>query len=92
VKSMSTRRVVPSVRQRHLVRTMAKTLTRNGNSLALTIDKPILEATGIDADPQLEISTDGDVIIISPVRSKKRTAKLEELVYLSAERVARERI
>jgi antitoxin MazE len=59
---------------------MAKTLTRNGNSLALTIDKPILEATGIDADTQLEISTDGDVIVISPVRSKKRTATLEEIL------------
>jgi antitoxin MazE len=59
---------------------MAKTLTRNGNSLALTIDKPILEATGIDADTQLEISTDGDVIVISPVRSKKRAAKLEEIL------------
>jgi antitoxin MazE len=53
---------------------------RSGNSLALTIDKPILEATGIDADTQLEISTDGDVIVISPVRSKKRTAKLEEIL------------
>jgi antitoxin component of MazEF toxin-antitoxin module len=58
---------------------MAKTLTRNGNSLALTIDRPILEATGIDADTLLEISTDGDVIVISPVRSKKRTAKLKEV-------------
>ena len=73
-------RLVPSVREWYLVRTMAKTLTRNGNSLALTIDKPILEATGIDADTQLEISTDGDVIVISPVRSKKRTAKLEEIL------------
>jgi antitoxin component of MazEF toxin-antitoxin module len=59
---------------------VSKTLTRNGNSLALTIDKPILEATGIDADTQLEISTDGDVIVISPVRSKKRTATLEEIL------------
>ena len=59
---------------------MAKTLTRNGNSLALTIDEPILKATGIDADTQLEIFTSGDVIVISPVRSKKRTAKLEEIL------------
>jgi antitoxin component of MazEF toxin-antitoxin module len=59
---------------------MAKTLTRNGNSLALTIDKPILEATGIDADTPLEISTDGDVIVISPVRAKKRAAKLEDIL------------
>ena len=58
---------------------VTKTLTRNGNSLALTLDKPLLEATGIDADTPLEISTDGDVIVISPVRSKKRTQKLRAI-------------
>jgi antitoxin component of MazEF toxin-antitoxin module len=59
---------------------MTKTLTRTGNSLALVLDKPMLEATGIDADTPLEISTDGDVIVISPVRSKKRTAKLKQIL------------
>ena len=59
---------------------MTKTLTRSGNSLALVIDKPLLEATGITADSQLEVSTDGDVIIISPVRSKKRTATLRRIL------------
>jgi antitoxin component of MazEF toxin-antitoxin module len=58
----------------------AKTLTRTGNSLALVLDKPILEATGIDADTPLEVSTDGDVIVISPVRSRKRTAKLKKIL------------
>lgn len=56
---------------------MVKKLTRTGNSLALLLERPILEATGIDADTPLEISTDGDVIVISPVRSKRRTAKLQ---------------
>lgn len=32
--------------------------------------------TGIDAETPLEISTDGEVIVISPVRSAKRIAKL----------------
>ena len=59
---------------------MRKTLTRTGNSLALVLDKPLLEATGIDDETPLEVSTDGDVIIISPVRSKKRTAKLKEIL------------
>lgn len=57
---------------------MTKTLTRNGNSLALTLDRPLLEATGIDADTELEISSDGDVIVISPVRAKRRTAQLKK--------------
>jgi len=55
---------------------MIKTLTRTGNSLALVLDKPVLEAVGIDAETKLEVSTDGDVIVISPVRSRKRTARL----------------
>lgn len=59
---------------------MRKTLTRTGNSLALVLDKPLLEATGIDADTKLEISTDGDVIVISPVRSAKRTARLRRIL------------
>ena len=59
---------------------MVKTLTRTGNSLALVLDKGILQATGIDADTKLEVSTDGDVIVISPVRSAKRTARLRAIL------------
>jgi antitoxin component of MazEF toxin-antitoxin module len=59
---------------------MIKTLTRTGNSLALVIDKSLLEATGIDASSQLEVSTDGDVIVISPVRAKRRTARLRDIL------------
>lgn len=47
---------------------MIKTLSRTGNSLALILDRPLLEATGIDAQTALEVSTDGDVIVIAPVR------------------------
>jgi antitoxin MazE len=59
---------------------MAKKLTRTGNSLALVLDKRILEATGIDANTSLEVSTDGDVIVISPVRPRKRIAKLKKIL------------
>ena len=38
---------------------MIKTLTKHGNSLALVIEKPILELLGVDADTQFDISTDG---------------------------------
>jgi antitoxin component of MazEF toxin-antitoxin module len=56
---------------------MSKRLTRTGNSLAVVIEKKILEATGIGPETPLEISTDGDVIVISPVRDEQRTAKLK---------------
>ena len=55
---------------------MVKRLTKTGNSLALVLDRPLLEATKIDAETELEISTDGDVIVISPLRDSRRTAKL----------------
>jgi antitoxin MazE len=59
---------------------MVKTLTRTGNSLALVLDRSILEAAGIDARTKLEVSTDGDVIVVSPVRSKTRTARLRKIL------------
>ena len=55
---------------------MNKTLIKHGNSLALVIDKPILEVLRISADTPLELTTDGDSILISPVREKKRQRKL----------------
>ena len=55
---------------------MRKKLTRTGNSLALVLDRELLEATGIRSTTPLEISTDGEVIVISPVRSARRTERL----------------
>lgn len=51
---------------------MVKTLTKHGNSLALVIDKPILELLKIDADTPLSITTDGKSLIVSPACGKRR--------------------
>ncbi len=59
---------------------MRKKLTKTGNSLALVLDKPLLDRVGIDASTSLEVSTDGQVIVISPVRGRQRTAKLKRVV------------
>ena len=67
---------------------MIKTLTKTGNSLALVLDRPLLEAAGIDISTPLEISTNGDVIIISPQRSAKRNQKLRRVVDEMNERYA----
>jgi len=67
---------------------MVKTLTRTGNSLALVLDKPLLEATGIDAETPLEVSTDGDVIVIAPVRGKAERARFRAAAEAVAERYA----
>ncbi len=57
---------------------MAKRLTRHGNSLALVIERPILDLLGIDADTPLEISTDGRVLIVSPVRDGGHEEKFKQ--------------
>ena len=59
---------------------MRKKLTRTGNSLALVLDKRLLDRVGIDADTPLDVSTNGQVIVVSPVRGRRRTAKLKTIV------------
>ncbi|MBM3303267.1 MAG: AbrB/MazE/SpoVT family DNA-binding domain-containing protein [Deltaproteobacteria bacterium] len=59
---------------------MIKKLTRHGNSLALVMDRGVLDLLSIDADTPLDISTDGEVLIISPVRDEKRRKRFEEAV------------
>jgi len=47
---------------------MRKRLMQIGNSLALVIDKPILELLHIGKDTELELSSNGEQLLISPVR------------------------
>jgi len=56
---------------------MEKTLIRHGNSLAVVIDKPILEMLQISADTKLELSTNGDTILIRPIRDRARQSRID---------------
>ena len=56
---------------------MIKSLTKHGNSWALVIDRPILELLNIDVETPLDISTDGQALIISPVRDEERREKFQ---------------
>ncbi|NIA14851.1 MAG: AbrB/MazE/SpoVT family DNA-binding domain-containing protein [Nitrospiraceae bacterium] len=53
---------------------MIKKLTRHGNSLALVIEKPILDLLGVSADTPIEVTTDGQVLVLTPVHDAKRQA------------------
>ena len=55
---------------------MSKNLIKHGNSLALVIDKPILEMLQITVDTPLELTTNGDAIMITPVRDKRRQRQI----------------
>ncbi|MBF0320584.1 MAG: AbrB/MazE/SpoVT family DNA-binding domain-containing protein [Nitrospirae bacterium] len=57
---------------------MIKKLTKHGNSLALVIEKGVLDILNIDDKTPLNISTDGKVLIISPVRDEARRKEFEE--------------
>ena len=57
---------------------MIKTLSAHGNSAALIIDKALLEVLHIDMDTPLEIVTDGESLIISPVRDPLGHDRLAE--------------
>ena len=65
---------------------MIKKLSKHGNSLALVIDRPILELLGIDERTSLSISTDGQALVIVPVRDKKRRKRFEEALASSNRR------
>ena len=51
---------------------MIKRLTKHGNSLALVIDRGVLDLLEIDADTPLSITTDGRCLVVAPERSAAR--------------------
>ena len=59
---------------------MIKKLTKHGNSLAVVIDRAVLDLLKIDADTPLEISTDGQVLVISPVRDNTHREKFQKVL------------
>ncbi len=59
---------------------MKKRLSRSGDSVAIVLDKPLLEAVGVDAGSEVDVSTNGDVIVITPVRDSAQRRKLEKIL------------
>jgi len=59
---------------------MIKKLTRTGNSVALVLDKPLLDQLGLDENAEVELSTNGQVLVVTPKRSAARERKFREVV------------
>lgn len=51
---------------------MLKKLTKHGNSLALVIEKPILDLLGAKADTPFEVTTDGHALVLTPMKDAPR--------------------
>ena len=56
---------------------MKKNLTVIGNSLGIIIEKPILDLLGINRETQLKMITDGNRLILEPVKEEDKTAKIK---------------
>ena len=63
---------------------MKKQLSAIGNSLGIIIERPILELLDIDRDTELDMTTDGNRLVIEPVR--KQTSRRKRVAE-SAKRV-----
>lgn len=67
---------------------MATRLTPAGERLAVVLDQRLLDELDIDAQTELEITTDGHAIVIRPVRVQARAGKLEQVVQAAHEQYA----
>jgi antitoxin MazE len=56
---------------------MIKNFVKHGNSWAIVIDRPILDLLKLDPESQVELSTDGNSIRISPVEPGSGKAKIK---------------
>ncbi|MBN1607762.1 MAG: AbrB/MazE/SpoVT family DNA-binding domain-containing protein [Polyangiaceae bacterium] len=57
---------------------MVKRLQAVGNSSGVIIDKPILELLRITPQTDLDVSTDGERLIITPIRQERvRSSRFE---------------
>lgn len=57
---------------------MIKTLTKHGNSVALVIERPILDLLGATIDTAFEVVTDGQALILTPVKDAVRASKFRK--------------
>jgi len=72
---------------------MTKRLQAVGNSSGIIIDKPILELLRITPDTELDISTDGERLIVTPIREdtprQRKLARAQSRTLKSHERTFR---
>ena len=57
---------------------MIKTLTKHGNSAALVIERPILDLLGASIDTAFEVVTDGQALVLTPIKDAARASKFRK--------------
>ena len=59
---------------------MVKKLVRHGDGLALVFDKPMLDLLKIGADTPIEVSMDGERLVLTPKNSEVREDELKRIL------------
>ena len=67
---------------------MVTRLKRDGDSLVLVIDQPLLEQMHIDSNTPLDVSVEGERLVVSPVRDEHRRREFDRIVNEMNERYA----
>ena len=57
---------------------MIKRLSRHGNSMALVIDRGVLDLLDIRKNTPLNVTTDGNALIVAPIRNPERRKKFHK--------------
>jgi hypothetical protein len=68
---------------------MSGKLSRQGEEYVLILDPEIVNRLGIDPDTPLDVSTQGDVLIVTPVRGEDRQRRFREALKKGKHRYAR---
>jgi antitoxin component of MazEF toxin-antitoxin module len=59
---------------------MVKTLQKHGNSQALVIEKPLMEALGIEPNSPLQVTVSGNSLVVTPVHVGIGREKVSEII------------
>ncbi len=57
---------------------MVKNLAKHGNSYALVVDRPILELLRVTPDTPFEIISDGQCLVLRPVRDPEDERRFQD--------------
>ncbi|MBM4124278.1 MAG: AbrB/MazE/SpoVT family DNA-binding domain-containing protein [Nitrospira sp.] len=59
---------------------MIKTLKKHGNSMALVIEKPMMEALGIDEQTPLQVTVSGNALVVTPANVGIGPERMKEII------------
>ena len=62
------------------VRMVKKKLTRSGNSVAVVLDRELLEAAGLEEGSTVEIEVVDGIISLGRLRDRRRAAKVDKIL------------